>query len=101
MLEAFSRPVVLSQPSKIVFGAGCALDCVGYLKDRGLRRVLVVTSPSVLKLLAPLLNALRQTVERVLIHSAVKPESDIAGFEATLAVARSADFDGVIGIGVC
>src|SRR5215467_181828 len=62
MSETIRRNILLNQPPKIVFGENCALDCVGYVRERGLRRLLVVTSPSVLKLLHPFLDRLGKDV---------------------------------------
>jgi alcohol dehydrogenase class IV len=99
MPEPIRRNIVLSQPPKIVFGSNCALDCVEYLRERRLRRLLVVTSPSVLKLLDRFLDALRAEAESIVVHSRVQAEPNIGTFEEALAVARGSSLDAVIGVG--
>src|SRR4051794_39752801 len=99
MLEPMRRNIVLNQPPKIVFGEDCAIECVEYLRQRGWRRLLLVTSPSVVKLLDPFFDALRKESESVVVHSRVPAEPNIAAFEETLAVGRRSSVDAVIGIG--
>jgi len=52
--------VTLLQPPRIVFGNGCAPNCVELLAQRRLRRVLVVTSTPVLPQLGFLFEALNR-----------------------------------------
>jgi alcohol dehydrogenase class IV len=40
--------VTLLQPARIVFGNGCAPQCAEYLAQRGVKRVLLVSSSPVL-----------------------------------------------------
>jgi alcohol dehydrogenase class IV len=91
--------VTLLQPPRIMFGDGCAVNCVGLLAERGFRRVLLVTSTPVLKIIRPLLDALAQADLSVIQSPPVDHEPTIAMFEAALKIARSEKIEGVLGIG--
>jgi alcohol dehydrogenase class IV len=99
MSQAMRRSIVLNQPPKIVFGENCASDCVDYVRERRLRRLLILTSPSVSKLLDPLLDRLGKEAEYLLVHGRIHGEPNIAVCEEALAVARRSSLDAVIGIG--
>jgi len=96
---ATSRTLTLLQPPRIAFGSGCALECATEVSRLGLRRVLLVTSPSVAALAQPLVERLRADGADVTVTTAVPPEPDVATFEARLAEADALDLDAVIGFG--
>jgi alcohol dehydrogenase class IV len=91
--------VTLLQPARIVFGNGCAPQCAEYLAQRGVKRVLLVSSSPVLPTLGDVKAALQkcgiETVQAVPVDS----EPTRALFEAVLEFARSEKIDGVLGIG--
>jgi alcohol dehydrogenase class IV len=99
MSDAMRRSIVLNQPPKIIFGENCSLDCVDYVRERGSRRLLVVTSPSVAKLLDPLINRFGREAESVVVYSQIRAEPNVQTFEEALAVARRSPVDAVIGVG--
>lgn len=91
--------VTLLQPPRIVFGNGCAVKCLELLQQRGVRRLMLVSSTPVLKTIGPVLEAL-QHVSLSVVHSPpVDTEPTIAMLEATLKIARSEMSEAVLGIG--
>jgi alcohol dehydrogenase len=93
------QTIRLLQPPKIMFGPGCAVQCAADLLDLGIRRVLIVTSPPVAGLAAPLCDALRQGGCAAEIYPDIAEEPSISTFEATLAAARLAKPQAVLGLG--
>ena len=93
------RTVRLLQPSKIMFGEGCAEQCALDVLQLGLRSVFIVTDPQTTRLAAPLENALREGGARVTVYVDAAGEPSVATFEAALAAAKAADHDAVIGLG--
>jgi alcohol dehydrogenase len=91
--------ITLLQPGRIVFGNGCADQCAELLKQRGITRVLVVTSASVLPHLAQLQASLRDAGCAVVGTETVGPEPGRAMFEEMLARVRREKFEGVLGVG--
>jgi alcohol dehydrogenase class IV len=57
----FVNIVTLLQALRIVFGDGCAPQCAGLFAQRGVGRVLLVTSTPVRSTLVALLEALKRT----------------------------------------
>lgn len=97
---ASANPFIqLSQPRRIVFGDGCALRCADEIKELGLRRVFVLTSPSVRAATEPLVAQLRANGASVEIFSGAQPEPTIAHFNEVLAPARAFAPDAVVGFG--
>ena len=90
--------VNLQQPKRIVFGAG-ALQKAAEIIDLGVRRVLIVTSNSVVPVVQPLVEALEIHGVSVTVYGGVDTEPSVSLFEAVLEVARSANPDAVVGIG--
>jgi alcohol dehydrogenase len=91
--------VTLLQPPRIVFGNGCAPDCVELLTQRNLRRVLVVTSTAVLPQLGFLFEALNRAGSIIVGSPSVDEEPTVAIFEQVLRRARSEAVEAVLGIG--
>jgi alcohol dehydrogenase class IV len=93
------RTVRLLQPPRVLFGAECALRCADDALARGVRRVLVITSPPVVPLTEPLVAALREGGAAVTVYPGVVSEPAVAAVEAALEAARAAGADAVIGFG--
>jgi alcohol dehydrogenase class IV len=91
--------VTLQQPPRIVFGNGCAPQCAAWLAQRGARRVLLVTSSSVLPVLEEVLAALRAAEVHFILAAPVDAEPTGDFFAGVRARARSEGIDGVLGIG--
>ena len=91
--------VTLLQPPRIVFGNGCAPNCVELLAQRGLRRVLVVTGTPVLPQLGFLFEALNHAGCVIISSPPVDQEPTVAIFEGVLQKARNETVEAVLGIG--
>ncbi len=91
--------VTLLQPPRVVFGNGCAPQCAPFLAERGVRRVLLVSSTAVLPVLEELLTALKTAGIAVVQAPLVDQEPTNARFETVLGFARESNIDGVLGIG--
>jgi len=90
--------ITLLQPSRIVFGNGCAAQCADFLIERNLRRVLVVSSPSAIKSFSVVLDLIRSNqIEVAIAH--VKPEPTISDFEQALQIGKDFQPTAVIGVG--
>lgn len=92
-------PLTLLQPPRIVFGAGCARDCAGHLRQRGARHVLLVTSPVVAPLAQPLVADLRSGGITISVMAEIAAEPTVTVFESCLAQADQLRLDSVIGFG--
>jgi alcohol dehydrogenase class IV len=91
--------VTLLQPPRIVFGNGCAPQCVDFFAQRAAKRPLLVTSKSVRPHLDPIIAALKSAgVEMVECHY-VPPEPTVKFFETVIAEARGKQIDSVLAIG--
>jgi alcohol dehydrogenase class IV len=93
------RTVTLLQPGKISFGEGCALQCAQDLDAQGKARVFVVTSPPIVGLTEPLVEALREGGAEVTVYAEVATEPAVATVEAAMAAARAFEPDAVVGFG--
>jgi alcohol dehydrogenase class IV len=91
--------ITLLQPGRIVFGNGCASQCGAFLAQRGVKRVLLVSSTRVVPVLAPILSALDENKINVVHSPAVDREPTGQLFEDILSAARKQNIDGVLGIG--
>ncbi len=91
--------VTLLQPPRIVFGNGCAGQCVELFASRGLRRILLVSSPSALKQLGPLLDGLKRAGCAIVQSQPVDREPTRRMFEERLDAARAERIEAVLGIG--
>ena len=93
------NPITLLQPPRIVFGNGCAPQCAGFLAERGMRRVLLVSSTPVLPAIGAVLAALNEHGVQFVQAPPVDREPARQLFETIVAVARAEKIDGVLGIG--
>lgn len=91
--------VTLLQPARIVFGNGCASQCAEFLAQRGVKRVLLVSSSPVLPTLGAVTAALKKCGVDFILAPPVDREPTQALFENILSVARAEKIDGVLGIG--
>ena len=91
--------VTLLQPPRIVFGNGCAPQCVEFLAQRGARNVLLVTSKSVRPQITALVDALKKSCGAVVESGFIPAEPTLKFFEAALQEARLAKIDSVLAIG--
>ncbi|HEX2851732.1 MAG TPA: iron-containing alcohol dehydrogenase [Opitutaceae bacterium] len=93
------RPITLLQPSRIIFGAGCAPEAVASFARDGHKRIFLITSPSVLTHAESFAAALRGGGIAVEIVTGVPPEPTTACCEQLRARARVFAPDLVLGIG--
>lgn len=91
--------VNLLQPPCILFGDGCAAECGQRFVERGLRRLLVVTSPTVVKSCAGVIAAWQAAGLHITIFSGIDTEPTVRHFTECLAGARREPVDGVVGLG--
>jgi alcohol dehydrogenase class IV len=91
--------ITLLQPSHIVFGNGCAPQCAEFLAQRGVRRVFLVSSTSVLPVLGAVSAALKKSGVVLVVSAPVDREPTQELFENILQMARAGNIDGVLGIG--
>jgi alcohol dehydrogenase class IV len=91
--------ITLLQPPRVVFGNGCAPQCAEFLAQRGVRRVLLVSSTPVLPTLGAVREALQTANVIVVAAPSVDREPTRAIFETILQLARTEKIDGVLGIG--
>ncbi len=91
--------ITLLQPPRIVFGNGCAAQCVDFLAQCGARSVLLVTSKSVRPQIALLVNALKKSGIEVPENKFVPAEPTLAFFENVLQIARLTNVDAVLAVG--
>lgn len=91
--------ITLLQPPRIVFGNGCAPECARLLKEKGVKRVLLVSSTAVLPVLDDVMSALNSAEFAVVQAPPVDCEPTHQTFETTLRFASAAGIDGVLGVG--
>jgi alcohol dehydrogenase class IV len=93
------NPITLLQPPRVVFGNGCARDCVELFAQRGAKRILIVTSKSVRPQLEFLIGAFEKTNCEMIESRFVPPEPALNFFESVLQNAREKKIDSVLGVG--
>lgn len=93
------NPITLLQPPRIVFGNGCAPQCAEYFAQRGVKRVLLVSSTPVLPTLGAVVEALKKSGVETVSSPPVDREPTRELFETALAASRAGNIDGVLGIG--
>jgi alcohol dehydrogenase len=93
------KSITLLQPPRIVFGNGCAPQCAGFLKQRGVKNVLLVSSTAVVRGIGAITDALRAEGISFVLSAPVDCEPTCQLFEKILAAARAEKIDGVLGIG--
>lgn len=91
--------ITLLQPPRIEFGNGCAPKCAEFLAQRGIRRVLLVSSTPVLPTIKTVLESLEQHGIKFIQAPPVDCEPTRQLFETILESARAEQIDGVLGIG--
>lgn len=91
--------VTLLQPPRIVIGDGCAPQCADFLRQRGAKRVLLVSSKSVLPTLGAVRQALVQAGIQVVTAPPVAPEPTVARFNTLVDFARNESIEAVLAIG--
>ena len=91
--------ITLLQPGRIVFGSGCAHNCVDWLAQRKARRVFLVTSSPVLPQIGFLVDELRKAGCEVVQGPPVDQEPTRAMFAQVLESARQEQVDAVLGVG--
>lgn len=91
--------VTLLQPPRIVFGNGCATQCVDFFAQRDAKRPLLVTSKSVRPQVEPIIAALKTSGVEVIESHFVPPEPSVKFFETAIADARKKQIDSVLAIG--
>lgn len=91
--------VTLLQPPRIGIGDGCVRQCVDLFAERGLPRVLLVSTTPVLAELGELILALERAGVQVVRAQPVDTEPTIALFESVLQTARAERVSGVLAIG--
>jgi alcohol dehydrogenase class IV len=92
-LDAFARPLRLHQPRRFEFGSGCAAEVGAWATEQGFTRVLVLTSPSVRRMVD------RLALSGVTVWDKVQPEPDTVNLGEALEFARGVDPDLIIGFG--
>jgi alcohol dehydrogenase class IV len=93
------RVVVIRNPHTLIFGAGCASRCADDLIARGLKRAFVVTGPHTRSLTDATSDRLRGAGLHVTICDRIAREPTVDMFRTSLAAARDARCDSVIGFG--
>jgi alcohol dehydrogenase len=91
--------VTLLQPPRIVFGNGCAIQSAEFLAQRGVKRVLLVTSKSVRPQIGFLIEALKKSGVEIIESRFIPAEPTLNFFEATLAEVGTANVDSVLAVG--
>ncbi len=91
--------ITLLQPPRIVFGSNCTPQCVELFTQRGIRRVLLVSSTPVLPHIGFLIEALGKAGCEVIQSRPVDCEPTTGLFEQILADAKKAGIEAVLGIG--
>jgi alcohol dehydrogenase len=95
----FMNTVTLLQPPRIVFGNGCAPQCVEFLAQMGAKQLLLVSGKSVRPQLDSIVAALKEAGMEVIEGPFVPPEPTVKFFETALAEARKQQIDSVLAIG--
>src|SRR5690348_10931466 len=98
-MPTVERTLALDMPRNLVFGAGCAGDCVRWITDRRYASVFLVTSPPTAALCAPIAAQLTAAGCRVTPWSGIAREPADADVESALVAAREAKADVVVGLG--
>ena len=91
--------ITLLQPPRLVFGNGCAAGCVELFAQRGVRRLLLVSSSPVLPQIGFLIEALQKAGCEVVQSRPVDSEPTREMFEQILADAKPAGIEAVLGVG--
>lgn len=93
------KAITLLQPPRIAFGNGCALECAEWAAQRGVKRILLVSSSPVLPALGDVMQALKKSGVEPLTAPPVDLEPTRGLFQTILAAARAGKIQGVLGVG--
>ena len=91
--------ITLLQPPRLVFGNGCAVNCVEVLAQRGTKRVLLVTGKSVRPQIDFIVSALKKSGVEIVESQFIPAEPTLNFFETALAEVRASQIDSVLAIG--
>jgi alcohol dehydrogenase class IV len=91
--------ITLLQPPRVVFGNGCAKDCVEWFASRGAKKILLVTGKSVRPQIGFLVDALKKSGCEMVEARWIPPEPTLEFFESLLREISGAEMDSVLGIG--
>ena len=91
--------LTLIQPKLLVFGSGCADQCIELLAKEGRRRILLVTSSQVLATLGDFNRKLASIGATTTCFSSIDTEPTIGILRDALAIATKGKTDAVIGVG--
>lgn len=93
------KPIVLSQPQRIVFGSGCISQFAEEYLKQGLKRLFILTAPPILPLIQPALDQLTAAGITIKLHDGIKQEPSVNDFKQILDIAIAFEADSVAGIG--
>ncbi len=96
---ALDRPLVLSLPRRLGFGANGMATCAEWFASLAVQRVFIVTSPPLGALCAPLVSALKAQGCEALVWEGVTQEPRIADVAQGIEAARDFRADAIAGIG--
>lgn len=91
--------ITLLQPPRITFGNGCAPQCAEFLVQRGIKRVLLISSTPVLPAINAVVDGLKQHDVEFVHAPPVDCEPTRQLFENILSSVRGEKIEGVLGIG--
>ena len=91
--------ITLFQPSRIVFGDGCASRCAEFLAQRGCKRVLLVVGAAVIPLIEGIIDNLKRSGLTVITAPTINREPTISDFKSICQVALMEKVDSVLGTG--
>jgi alcohol dehydrogenase class IV len=91
--------VTLLQPPRIVFGNGCAPQCVEFLAQSSVKRLFLVTSRSVHVQVKSITETLKQAGIEIIQSPFVPPEPTVEFFEIAMSEARKNQIDSVLAPG--
>lgn len=93
------RPLVLNLPRRLGFGPNGLDACAEWLAGTGATSVLIITSPPLGALCAPLVNSLRAQGRTATVWEGVTQEPRVVDLERGMQVARDVRADAVVGLG--
>ena len=93
------RILTVKTPPTLMFGEGCAIEVAGVLADRKPGAAMVITSPPIVDLAAPVVEAMRERGIETHVWAGVDDEPSIAMFHQALQAAKDVGAEAVIGLG--
>ncbi|MDP4208613.1 MAG: iron-containing alcohol dehydrogenase [Bacteroidota bacterium] len=91
--------VIINNPSRLVFGAGSLQKMADDYLALGLKRLFVLTIPSITDQLTPVFEQLKSNGVTIQINTNISREPSFSDLETILAFARTFNADSVAGIG--